>query len=345
MSIYFAEINPENWRLFYRLKVKENQKTFVPANVGIMARAFAYRGENSKVYGIYAGDEPIGLLMQHDYMKNDKLSCVLTEFMIDEKHQGKGHGEEALRLWVALIKDENKYDSIILCYIEGDEVARNLYLKVGFKHTGEVDEDEVIMEYRLIERVQILERSGQIMFEIRSLNNDDISEVVELKSLCWPEELAGLSDNKIHIKDEVEFWTKWVSEADKWSDVRAIYGVYEKNQMCGAAIGSFIESKEKPEMGMELNGLWIYPKYRSKGISLILMEKLIKQFKSLGCSSMVVYSLHNAPSNKFYRNLGFKVVDTQYQMKEKLPVDIFSIDLKELNKIIDLKLKKYNGYI
>ncbi|MGH4122620.1 MAG: hypothetical protein ACREV6_06790 [Clostridium sp.] len=46
-----------------------------------------------------------------------------------------------------MIKNEEKYDSIILCYIEGDEVARNLYLDMGFNHTGEVDEDEIVMNY------------------------------------------------------------------------------------------------------------------------------------------------------------------------------------------------------
>lgn len=152
MSIYFGTITPDNWRIFNRLKVKEEQKSFVPSNVGIMARAFAYRDDNSKVHGIYAEDEHVGLLMQNDYMKGDKLSCILTEFMVDEQHQGNGYGEAALRLWMSMIKDENKYASIILCYIEGDEVARNLYLKVGFKHTGEVDKDEIIMEYGLAEK-------------------------------------------------------------------------------------------------------------------------------------------------------------------------------------------------
>ena len=39
-----------------------------------------------------------------------------------------------------------KYDKAVLCYIEGDEAARNLYEKLGFRHTGEAYEDEIIME-------------------------------------------------------------------------------------------------------------------------------------------------------------------------------------------------------
>jgi diamine N-acetyltransferase len=149
MSVYFGTINPENWRIFNALKVKEEQKNFVASNVAILARAFAYRDDNSHIHAIYNGDEPIGILMQNDYMENDKLSCVLTEFMIAEQYQGKGYGKSALQLWLSMIKNENKYDSIILCYKEGDEIAYNLYRNMGFCHTGVVDEDEIIMEYNL----------------------------------------------------------------------------------------------------------------------------------------------------------------------------------------------------
>ena len=63
--------------------------------------------------------------MQHD-LNDDGLVCVLNEFMIAEQYQGKGYGKAAMKLWLSMIENENKYDSIILCYIEGDEIARNL---------------------------------------------------------------------------------------------------------------------------------------------------------------------------------------------------------------------------
>lgn len=149
MSVYFGSINPENWRIFKALKVKDEQKDFVAPNVTMLARAFAYRDYNSKVHAIYNDDEPVGMIMQNDYNENGKKSCVLTELMIAEQYQGKGYGKEALQLWISMIKNENKYDSIILCYIEGDKIAENLYLNMGFYHTGDVDEDEILMEYNL----------------------------------------------------------------------------------------------------------------------------------------------------------------------------------------------------
>lgn len=147
MSIYFDKINPENFRTFTALKVKPNQEDFVASNPSILARAFAYREYNSEVYGIYFDDTPVGLLMFHDYHKNEKLYCLLSEFMIADKYQGKGYGRKALEIWISIIKNSNKYDSIMLCYIEGDDAAYNLYKGAEFYLTGEIDEDEIIMEY------------------------------------------------------------------------------------------------------------------------------------------------------------------------------------------------------
>lgn len=148
MNIHFGNINPDNWSDFNALKVKKEQEKFVPSNVTILARAFAFRDYNSRVYAIYNSDLPIGMLMQHD-LNDDGLVCVLNEFMIAEQYQEKGYGKAAMKLWLSMIENENKYDSIILCYIEGDEIARNLYLSMGFHHTGEIDEDEIIMKYIL----------------------------------------------------------------------------------------------------------------------------------------------------------------------------------------------------
>lgn len=41
------------------------------------------------------------------------------------------------------------YDSVVLCYKAENTVARDLYSSFGFKHTGEQDEDEIIMKKKL----------------------------------------------------------------------------------------------------------------------------------------------------------------------------------------------------
>lgn len=149
MQVRFENINQDNWRIFNALKVSTDQEKYIAPNVSILARAYAYRNDSSKVYAIYNETQPIGLLMQRDYNEDGRLVCILDQFMIAEQYQGKGSGKLAMQHWLAMIETEEKYAAILLCYIEGDEIARKLYQELGFIHTGERDEEEIIMRYEL----------------------------------------------------------------------------------------------------------------------------------------------------------------------------------------------------
>lgn len=149
MNLHFELITPDNWRIFNALNVKKDQEQWVASNVTILARAYVYREYNSIVYAIYDSNTPIGLLMQRDYFKSGKTYCVLDQFMIAEQFQGNGYGKKAMEQWISLVKQDRKYDSIMLCYKEEDIIACNLYEGLGFQHTGEVEEDEITMEYKL----------------------------------------------------------------------------------------------------------------------------------------------------------------------------------------------------
>ena len=52
--------------------------------------------------------------------------------MIDKSHQGKGHGESAMREIIEQISKEPDGNEILICYQDGNEVARRLYAKLGF---------------------------------------------------------------------------------------------------------------------------------------------------------------------------------------------------------------------
>ena len=149
MTIHFREITPDNWRIFNSLKVRQEQSKFVAPNVTIMARAYAFRNQNSHVYAIYYAELPVGLLMQRDYEENGKIYCVLDQFMIGEQYQGRGYGKAALQEWMSFVGKKERYEAITLCYHEEDEVACKLYESAGFQHTGEVDEEEISMVFPL----------------------------------------------------------------------------------------------------------------------------------------------------------------------------------------------------
>jgi len=149
-KIHLEEITPDNWRKINALEVKEEQKHFVASNVAILARAFAYRKDNSKVFAIYNNINPIGLIMQRDLKDENNLICILDQFMIDKNYQGQGYGKVAMELWLSMIRKKGQYSAIELCYIENDYIAEKLYNSLGFRRKSEDDDGhELVMRYEL----------------------------------------------------------------------------------------------------------------------------------------------------------------------------------------------------
>ncbi|XTB05321.1 GNAT family N-acetyltransferase [Treponema denticola] len=144
-NIEFKEITPDNWRIINSLSIKEEQKNFAASNVTILARAFVYRKENAKVFGVYHSDKPIGLIMQRDWIDGEKIVCIMDQFMINKNSQGRGLGKAALQKWLSMIEAEKKYPCIQLCYVEGDIAAKRLYENFGFYEIDK-DDDEIIMQ-------------------------------------------------------------------------------------------------------------------------------------------------------------------------------------------------------
>ena len=181
------------------------------------------------------------------------------------------------------------------------------------------------------------------MVVIRKLMLEDMREAMELKALCWPEELAGLADHPLDVEEEFVFWTDWMQKEKENNDVRLLLGAFEDEKMLGVVFASFVESRQEPEAGIELNGLWVYPQHRKKGISIQLISNILEVYMNLGSNKMMVYNFHYSSSNSFYRRLNFHVVDTEFQMEERLPVDIFEGEMNTLKIIVDEILMKYDG--
>lgn len=173
---------------------------------------------------------------------------------------------------------------------------------------------------------------------IRALKKEDAQKAMELKILCWTEVLAGQAENTLELSEQVDFWTNWMNTADEYNDIRLFLGAFEETQLLGVAAGSFMESKDAPENGIELNGLWVFPQYRGRGVSLKLILYIIEYYIPLGVRRMEVYNPHFAPSNMYYRKLGGKVINQEYQMDGKLLVDIFSFDTANLRERLLEKL-------
>ena len=139
--IRLVEIDENNWEEAARLGVREEQRAFLDSPAGILARGYAYRKNRARVIGIAVDDGRLaGLALVKDL--DEEPACYdLQQFMIDRRFQGKGVGTAALKMILAELAGERKYDCVEVCVKKDDAAALRVYEKCGFEDTGYVDED------------------------------------------------------------------------------------------------------------------------------------------------------------------------------------------------------------
>ncbi len=143
-------ITEENFIDAFNLKLGEGQEKYVSHPVRSLAQAYVYR-DQCQPFGIYNDNKMVGYVMViYDY---DIPEYNIWHMMIDEKHQGKGYGKEALKRVMAYIKTKpfgNSDRVTLTCNLENDN-ALALYHGMGFAETGTVYEDEVELSHNISE--------------------------------------------------------------------------------------------------------------------------------------------------------------------------------------------------
>ena len=137
--IKLSEVDESNWLEIARLSVSEDQQQFLATPIGIIARGYVYRSCNARVIGIYDDAEVIGVALVRDFT-DEPLGYDLQQFMIDKRFQNKGCGTAALKLILAQLKVEARFNRVEVCVNKADTAALHVYEKVGFIDSGYVDE-------------------------------------------------------------------------------------------------------------------------------------------------------------------------------------------------------------
>ena len=140
--IELRKIDKENFEECIGLKVTEIQDEYVASNVYSLAQAWV-SGGNAYPFAIYADGGMVGFVMMGYYA--EKKIYDIWRFMIDKRFQGRGYGKEALGLAVSWLREKFDPEEIFLSFVPGNDVAERMYYKAGFRKTGEMDDDELIM--------------------------------------------------------------------------------------------------------------------------------------------------------------------------------------------------------
>ncbi len=78
-----------------------------------------------------------------------ELPYIFSQLFIDSRYQRRGYGRAAAELILERMRAQRTFPKAALCYAAGNVEAKSLYTGPGFSHTGEIDEDEIVMELNL----------------------------------------------------------------------------------------------------------------------------------------------------------------------------------------------------
>jgi diamine N-acetyltransferase len=149
--VSLREINASTVRAIVALAVAPEQQRFVANNAVSLAQALF--SPEAWYRAIYLADDPVGFLMLYDETLRvpppEAPEFFLWRFMIDARFQRRGIGKAALEQVIAHVRAKRVATSLGVSYVPGPGCPEPFYLASGFRHTGRIDEGEIVLELAL----------------------------------------------------------------------------------------------------------------------------------------------------------------------------------------------------
>ena len=149
--VTLREITEETVVSVIKLEVAASQRGFVAPNAVSLAQALF--SDAAWYRAIYLDDEPVGFVMLYDETLREpppaEPEIGVWRFMVDERSQRRGVGRAALQLVIDHVRSKRTVGALELSYVPGEGSAEPFYLGLGFRHTGRMQDDEVVLELPL----------------------------------------------------------------------------------------------------------------------------------------------------------------------------------------------------
>ena len=149
MTITLRAITEDNADAVLAVQLAPGQERFVTSVADSLAEADDYPQGNPWFRAVYDDGEPVGFVMLSWDVEPQPPDIngpwFLWKLLIDERHQGRGYGSEAVRQVARLVRAEGARE-LLTSYVPGDGGPAGFYKRLGFAPTGELDADgEVIV--------------------------------------------------------------------------------------------------------------------------------------------------------------------------------------------------------
>jgi diamine N-acetyltransferase len=141
MAIILRKLTNDTFRECIGLKVAAGQEDYVASNVFSLAEAQADGVSNPRA--IYADEQMVGFIM-YDFNSAEGRGYI-TRLMVDRRFQGNGYGRAAMQQVIDLFKANPDCREIYTSIHPENSVAEGLYVSLGFRLTGEMDDGEAVL--------------------------------------------------------------------------------------------------------------------------------------------------------------------------------------------------------
>jgi len=132
------------------LRVTADQQRFVSTVAESLREAAAHPATHAQPWLILADTTPVGFALTVDEVDSpDYLPHFLWKLLIDERHQGQGHGTATLDLLAARVRDRPGAEALTTRVRLGEGSPIGFYERYGFERAGEVVDGEVLLHLRL----------------------------------------------------------------------------------------------------------------------------------------------------------------------------------------------------
>jgi ribosomal protein S18 acetylase RimI-like enzyme len=303
-------VGADDWREVAGLKVTEAQRAFVAEPTYYLALC-AYGGWHP--LSVRLGERAIGFLMWTVDRADD--SCWIGGFFIDVRHQRQGHGRRALAKALRMLADEGGHRRFALSY-RPDNPAKPLYGELGFRETGEVEDDEVVARLSLPEDPATAGRDvGRPTAgpRIREGTRADLPAVVAL-----------LADDPLGAARERVADPLDPAYAAAFAAMRAQGGnVLLVAELEVALVGclQFVVIPGLSRAGVkraQIEGVRVARAHRGQGIGQRLVEAAVARAVAEGCGLVqLTTDVARPDAKRFYERMGF--VASHHGMKRALP--------------------------
>jgi diamine N-acetyltransferase len=121
------------------------QKKMVAPNAQSIAQA--HYSKYAWFRAIYDGETPVGFIMLYDNPEEPKY--FLWRLMIAGPCLGLGYGEKAIQLLIEYVRMRPGAKELLVSCEEGEGSPKGFYAKFGFKRTGKMQGEEVVLRLPL----------------------------------------------------------------------------------------------------------------------------------------------------------------------------------------------------